>query len=252
VSAALGLHDVVKTFGGVRALDGVSIDIAPGEIHAVIGPNGAGKSTLFGVLAGEHRPDRGTVTLGERDVTSVSAHARVRLGLARAFQVARIFPTFTVRQNIDAALIAADGTSAKFWRGRSARRLAQETDAQLERMRLGAVAGQVARELSQGDRKRLEIAMALTLRPSVLLLDEPTAGMSPQETDATVDLVRRIHEEEQLTVLLTEHDMKVVFDLAQTLTVLHYGAVLCSGEPSDIRGRADVVEVYLGQGGSDA
>ncbi|HEX5493697.1 MAG TPA: ABC transporter ATP-binding protein [Mycobacteriales bacterium] len=242
---ALRAHRVVKRFGGHLALDDVSLDLAAGQVHAVIGPNGAGKSTLFGVIAGEHRPERGRVWLAGRDVTRASPRARVRLGLARAFQVARVFGEMTVRDNITSAVLASAGGTLAFWRGVPDRH-AGRVDEALERVRLADQQAKLARELSQGDRKRLEIGMALALDPSVLLLDEPTAGMSPTETEATVELIRQLWRATGMAILLTEHDMKVVFDLAQQLTVLHYGRVLCTGEPEQVRRRDDVIEVYLG------
>ncbi|HSF26753.1 MAG TPA: ABC transporter ATP-binding protein [Actinomycetes bacterium] len=245
--AALELAGVTKSFGGNLVLDDVTLTIAPGQVHAVIGPNGAGKSTLFGVIAGEHVPERGRVALDGRDITRVPAHRRVGLGVARAFQVAHVFPELTVRENVTSAVIAASGASGTFWRRRPLRVAQPIVDAALDQMRLQDLSERLARELSQGDRKRLEIAMALELRPGLLMLDEPTAGMSPEETAATVALVRELWERTGLTVLLTEHDMQVVFDLAQQLTVLNLGAVLATGEPSEVRAREDVMDVYLGR-----
>lgn len=244
---AIEVSRVVKRFAGNLALDDVELVVPAGQIHAVIGPNGAGKSTLFGVIAGEHRPDRGTVRVAGRDVTSMSGHRRVKAGVARVFQVARVFPEMSVWENVTAAVLAASGSSLVFWRNRAFRAADAEVTEALTRVGMTKLRDRQARELSQGDRKRLEIAMAVVLRPSVLLLDEPTAGMSPEETAATVVLVRELWRGTGLTVLLTEHDMQVVFDLAQQLTVLDRGHVLCTGEPADIRGRQDVRDIYLGQ-----
>ncbi|HUY50291.1 MAG TPA: ABC transporter ATP-binding protein [Streptosporangiaceae bacterium] len=246
-ATAVEVRGVVKRFAGNLALDDVSLTVPAGQLHAIIGPNGAGKSTLFGVIAGEHRPDRGTVWVAGRDVTRMAAHRRVRAGVARAFQVARIFPEMTVRQNVAAAVIAANGSSRVFWRGKPLWTASGAADEALERLSLAAAGDRPARSLSQGDRKRLEIAMALVLRPKLLLLDEPTAGMSPEETASTVELIRGIWSLGGLTVMLTEHDMQVVFDLAQQLTVLDRGHVLCSGDPAAIRARDDVKEIYLGR-----
>ena len=243
--AFLRVDGVVKRFGGHLALDDVSLTLDRGQVHAVIGPNGAGKSTLFGVISGEYHPERGRVLLAGRDMTRASPRARVRMGLARAFQVARVFGDLTVRDNITSAVLASAGATLAFWRG-VPRRYAPRVDQALERVRLADQQSKPARELSQGDRKRLEIGMALALDPALLLLDEPTAGMSPTETEATVELIRELWAATGLTILLTEHDMKVVFDLAQQLTVLHYGRLLCTGDPQEVRQRDDVVEVYLG------
>jgi branched-chain amino acid transport system ATP-binding protein len=243
---AVEVRNVVKRFAGNTALDDVELSVPAGQVHAVIGPNGAGKSTLFGVIAGEHRPDRGTVHVAGRDVTSMSAHRRVKAGVARAFQVARVFAEMTVEENVTVAVVAAHDTSRVFWSGRGLRRARRPVAEALDEMRLGDLRSRQARALSQGDRKRLEIAMALVLEPKLLLLDEPTAGMSPEETAATVELVHELWARTGLTVLLTEHDMQVVFGLAQQLTVLNRGSVLCTGAPGAVRERDDVREIYLG------
>ena len=243
---AVEVRNVVKRFAGNTALDDVELAVPTGQVHAVIGPNGAGKSTLFGVIAGEHRPDRGSVHVAGRDVTSMSAHRRVKAGVARAFQVARVFSEMTVEENVTAAVVAAHDTSRVFWSGRGLRRARQPVADALEQMGLADLRERQARALSQGDRKRLEIAMALVLEPKLLLLDEPTAGMSPEETAATLELVRELWTRTGLTVLLTEHDMQVVFGLAQQLTVLNRGHVLCTGDPGVVRERDDVKEIYLG------
>jgi branched-chain amino acid transport system ATP-binding protein len=244
----LELSGITKRFGGNLVLDDVTVTIEAGRLHAVIGPNGAGKSTLFGVIAGDHRPERGSVRLGGRDVTRTAGHRRVGIGVARAFQVAHVFPEMTVRDNATAAVLAASGAARVFWRGGPLSKARSTGIDVLEQLRLVDLADRRARELSQGDRKRLEIAMALQLDPSVLLLDEPTAGMSPEETRSTVELVRELWERTGLTVLLTEHDMTVVFGLAQQLTVLNLGQVLVTGDPADVRDREDVMDVYLGRG----
>lgn len=243
-----GLHlvKVSKRFGGHLVLDDVDLDVATGSIHAVIGPNGAGKSTLFGVVAGEHTPERGTVSLNGRDITRVHASRRVGLGVARAFQVAHVFPSLTVRENVTAAMLASRGAAHTFWSARPIRQARRDATAALEQMNLDHLAELPARDLSQGDRKRLEIAMTLELGPSLLLLDEPTAGMSPEETQATVSLIKELWSRTGLTVLLTEHDMSVVFGLAQRLTVLTAGRVLVTGHPNEVRLRDDVREIYLG------
>jgi ABC-type branched-subunit amino acid transport system ATPase component len=250
MSAGVTLSDIVMRYGGNTALDGVSLEVKPGEIHAVIGPNGAGKSTLFGVVAGEHRPTRGRVVVDGVDITHWRPHRRVRLGVARAFQVARIFPDLTVRQNAETAVLCAQRRTHVFWRPAANRKLRQDAMDGLELVGMAHLAARRGSELAQGDRKRLEIAMALSLDARLLLLDEPTAGMSPEETEATVDLVARVQAERDLTVLLTEHDMKVVFRLASVLTVLHRGQILCSGSPEEVRKMPEVVDIYLGRGHS--
>lgn len=244
----LELTGVTLRFGGHLVLDDIDLLVEAGSIHAVIGPNGAGKSTLFGVIAGEHSPQRGTVRMGERDLNRAAGYRRVGMGVARAFQVAHVFPDFTVRENVAAAIVAARRGGLNFFSGAPMRRARDAAERALEDLGMRSLAGRKARELSQGDRKRLEIAMSLELEPTVLLLDEPTAGMSPEETAGTVTLIQELWQRTGLTVLLTEHDMTVVFGLAQQLTVLNAGRILATGDPADVRLREDVREVYLGRG----
>ncbi|GIW09555.1 MAG: ABC transporter ATP-binding protein [Dehalococcoidia bacterium] len=198
------------------------------------------------MISGEHRPEEGSVEFDGQNITGWPPWKCVRKGMARAFQVARVFPRLTVYENVLAAVMAHDGTSWQFWRPRSRVPGRLHTLDLLKETGLAPLAHTPAAVLSQGDRKRLEIAIALALEPRLLLLDEPTAGMSPEETHATVELVRQLWRERGLTVLLTEHDMSVVFALAEEITVLHRGQVLCSGAPAEVRGRSDVREVYLG------
>jgi branched-chain amino acid transport system ATP-binding protein len=247
VSDVLELEGVHKWYGANLALEDVTLQIPEGELHAIIGPNGAGKSTLFGVIAGEHLTEKGRVVFGGRDVTRMSPPRRVAAGMARAFQVARVFPALTVAQNLEVAVLAASHKGFVFWRSTRSCLDDGQLQAALDRVRLTRLAGRRARQLSQGDRKRLEIAMALALGARLLLLDEPTAGMSPEETDETVELVRSLWRDGGLTVLLTEHDMKVVFGLAQRITVLQQGRVLCTGDPREVARRPDVIEAYLGK-----
>lgn len=239
---------VTKLYGTFRALDGVSLTADEGEIHAVIGPNGAGKTTLFAVISGELRQTAGRVRFDSQDVTRLPAWQRTRRGMVRSFQIVRIFPTFTVRENVHAAVLAGSGRTWVFYLDERRAGGDAETERLLEESRLGPLAGQRASELSQGDRKRLEMAMALALDPRLLLLDEPTAGMSPAETFETVALIRELWRRHGCAILLTEHDMSVIFELATRITVLHQGRVLVSGEPDAIANDPRVLEVYLGRG----
>jgi branched-chain amino acid transport system ATP-binding protein len=248
-AGGLELVGVVKRFGGHTVLDDVTLSVAAGTIHAVIGPNGAGKSTLFGVIAGETPVERGRILLDGRTITRFSASHRVRIGVARAFQVAHIFPGLTVLDNVVSAALASSRHAHRVWPSRAMGKAREQAHAALEETGLAGLARARAQGLSQGDRKRLEIAVTLQLDPKVLLLDEPTAGMSPEETAATVELVRDLWRRSGLTVLLTEHDMNVVFGLAQQLTVLAAGQVLVTGDPAEVRERSDVRDVYLGHGG---
>jgi branched-chain amino acid transport system ATP-binding protein len=242
----LEVRGLTKQYGDFVALRDVDLTVEADRIQALIGPNGAGKTTLFGVVSGELRPTRGTVRFDGRDVTRLSAWRRTRAGMVRSFQVVRIFPTFSVAENVAAAVAANEGRSWVFFRPEGPVHADPRVTSLLEDAGLAELALDNAAALSQGDRKRLEIAMALALDPRLLLLDEPTAGMSPVETFATVRLIRRLWEERGCAVLLTEHDMSVVFDLAHVITVLHRGEILRSGDPESISRDPEVLEVYLG------
>jgi branched-chain amino acid transport system ATP-binding protein len=243
----LDVQHVSKRWPGTIALNDVSLQVPPQQIRAIIGPNGAGKSTLFAVISGLIPPDTGRIYIAGRNTTRLPPYAIVRLGVARAFQVARLFPQLTARENVLAAVLAQTGSGRVFWRPlRSLRAQRATAEGLLAETGLKALADRPAAVLSQGDKKRLEIAMALALQPQLLLLDEPTAGMSPEETRATVVLIQQLWRERNLTVVLSEHDMSVVFALAQEITVLHRGSVLVSGAPEMVRNNERVQEVYLG------
>lgn len=244
---SLELAGVSKRYGGNYAIEDVSFTVPSGSMYAVIGPNGAGKSTLFGTIAGEHRADSGSVILAGRDVTKDSVHKRAKAGISRAFQVARLFTSMTVEQNIRTAAFAASGMSHIFWRGAQGLESREMIATLLEQVNLDHVADRQASTLSQGDRKKLEIAMGLASRPKLLLLDEPTVGMTPEETQDVMALVSRVHEESGCSVLITEHNMRVVFGLAQRIIVLAGGRVLCEGTPEEIRENDEVRSVYLGE-----
>ena len=242
----LDLQGVTKTYGGNTAVDEVSFSVPRGSIHAVIGPNGAGKSTLFGLIAGQHRADAGRILLRGRDITKLGARARARQGISRAFQVAHVFTSRTVEENLRIALLCSARRNHVFWA--SARRQVPggAVDDLLARFRLQGLAGRTAGELAQGDRKKLEIAMGLASEPTLLLLDEPTAGMTPDETAAMIELIKQVQASSGCSVLITEHDMKVVFGLAQRIVVLASGRVLTQGSPAEIRASDEVKAVYLG------
>lgn len=238
---------VTKSFSGFVALNQATLAVPRGTITALIGPNGAGKSTLFAIMAGSVRPTRGRVLFDGIDVTRVPAWKRARMGMSRAFQVARFFRTFTVAENIRGAVLAQRGESWEFYRSESSKQVTSDVDASLEVAGLAHLRDVRAAHLSQGDRKRLELTMATAMRPKLLLLDEPTAGMSPAETTATIDLIRWLWREQQCTVLLTEHDMAVVFDLAERITVLNLGEVIAEGTPDEISRDQRVIDAYLGE-----
>ena len=244
---ALEARGITKRFGEFLALEAVDLDVSEGEIHALIGPNGAGKTTFFGVVSGELRATAGAVRFAGRELGTMPAWRRTRLGMARAFQIARVFPTFTVEENVRAAVIAGRRRSWIIHLPESRAGGDAETNELLRETELDRLAAHRAGDLSHGDRKRLEITMALALRPTLLLLDEPTAGMSAFDSAATVRLVRSVWERRGCSVLLTEHDMPVVFELAHRITVLDHGRVLRSGVPDEIAHDDAVREVYLGK-----
>jgi branched-chain amino acid transport system ATP-binding protein len=242
----LAVHGLRKRFGGLVATDGVDLDVAEGETVAIIGPNGAGKTTLLGQLSGELRPDAGTVRFGGADVTALSASARSHRGLARSFQITSIFRDVSALDNVALAVQAHAGHSFRFWRAaRADPALREPAVAILEQVGLGARADVVAGTLAHGEQRQLEIAMALATRPRLLLLDEPVAGMGPEESQRMVTLLRALRGRH--TIVLVEHDMDVVFALADRISVLVYGRVLATGTPEAIRLDAEVRRAYLGE-----
>ena len=237
-----------KSFAGFIATRDLSFVLAAGETHAVIGPNGAGKTTFFNLITGHLRPDRGVVSFEGRDLVGLPPQKIVRLGIARSFQRINIYPRLTVFENVQVALIAHEGQQWNLLRyGRSLHR--EATAELLELVGLAADAAESAGELSYGRQKQLELAIALASQPRLLLLDEPTAGMSPQETAETIASVRDIVKARGLTLLFTEHDMSVVFGIAGRISVLHHGEIIASGDPETVRNDAEVRRVYLGDHG---
>jgi branched-chain amino acid transport system ATP-binding protein len=246
--ALLRVRGLTRSFGAVRASDGIDLDIAPGSLHAVIGPNGAGKSTLIGQLAGEIRPDAGSVHFAGRDITRLPVHRRARLGLARSFQITSIFPGFSVRENVALAVQAHAGHSFRFWRRADDEADLNETaEATLAELGLGARTDALAGELAHGERRQLELAMALAPSPRMLLLDEPMAGMSADEAARLSELLAGLRD--RVTILLVEHDMDVVFALSDQITVLIFGRRVITGTPAEIRASDEVQAAYLGETG---
>ena len=242
----LEIAGLTKSFSGFVAVSDVSLTVETRQIAAEIGPNGAGKSTLFNLVTGHLRPDSGRVLLDGRDITGVQPHETCRMGLGRSFQRTNIFPKLTVYQNVQAAFLSHRGRGSNLW-SRVDDLYREETEALLASLGLRERAGEVSGFLSHGGQKQLELGIALASEPSLLLLDEPTAGMSVTETRETIRLVERIARERGLTLLFTEHDMEVVFSIAQKITVLHQGRVIADGAPADVRADAEVRRVYLGE-----
>lgn len=241
------IEQVTVQYGANIALNNVSIDVEPGSIHAIIGPNGAGKSTLFGAISGEHRVRSGRITVdGGADLTRLSVQARVReAGIVRSFQVARIFSGLTVRENFLVTLLSAQRRPMRFWRSASHYVKQSVVADAADRVRLSDSLEVRADQLAQGDRKRLEIGMALALGARVLLLDEPTAGMSSEETRETAETLASLWSQETLTILLTEHDLDLVFGLARRVTVLNRGQIFCTDAPEAVRANDEVRAMYM-------
>jgi branched-chain amino acid transport system ATP-binding protein len=235
-----------KSFGSLLVTDDVSLSVAAGAREAVIGPNGAGKTTLFNLLSGELRPDAGTIRLDSREITRLSPDRRVMAGLARSFQRNNLFMDMTVAESLATAVALRSGQSRVFWRSFArATALHERAAALAESVGLADRLGTLVRHLSYGSQRQLEIALALAAEPRLLLLDEPTAGMSPEETKAMQRLIAGLPRD--LTLLLIEHDMDVVFDMAERITVLDYGKVLVQGPPAEIRRSPIVRQIYLGE-----
>ena len=244
--ALLIVEGLTKRFGGVVASDNVRLDVARGELHAIIGPNGAGKTTLIGQLAGEIAPNTGSVQFDGRDITALPVPDRSLLGLARSFQITSLFPHFTALENVALAVQAHAGHSFRFWRpAREESVLREPAGAALERVGLSHRADTLCASMSHGEHRQLELAMALATGPRMLLLDEPMAGLGPDESARMVKTLRQLKGE--LTILLIEHDMEAVFALADRITVLVYGRTIASGTPTEIRANAEVRRAYLGE-----
>jgi branched-chain amino acid transport system ATP-binding protein len=242
----LEVRDVAKAFGGFQAVGGVTFSVAAGSISAIIGPNGAGKTTLFNLITGHLRPDTGRVVFKGRDVTGIAPHDLCRLGMGRSFQRTNIFPRLTVFENVQAAYVSHRGRGWSLFRS-VAPLYQDETEAILRAVGLIDRAREESGFLSHGGQKQLELGIALALEPEILLLDEPTAGMSASETRESIALIERLAHERQLTLLFTEHDMEVVFSISQRITVLHQGRVIADGPPADVRRDPEVRRVYLGE-----
>jgi branched-chain amino acid transport system ATP-binding protein len=244
----LEVRNVSRRFGTLAAVDGVSMALEAGQLRAVIGPNGAGKTTFFNMVSGFFPPTSGTIFFDGHDITRVSVARRVELGIARTFQITEVFPELTVRENLQIAVEIAAGLRLRPWLGRSAgERLRARTVELMELGGLTVLADRMVGELAHGDQRAAEIMMALALEPRLLLLDEPTAGMGDRETFHITQLVRRLHRDNKLTIILIEHDMRVVFHLADRITVLAQGKVLAEGTSDDIAANEEVQAAYLGK-----
>jgi branched-chain amino acid transport system ATP-binding protein len=245
--ALLELDDLTKRYGGIVAVDHVTMRIEAGEVRAVIGPNGAGKTSLFHLITGVVKATEGVVRFGDHDVSGLPAHVRCRQGMSRTFQLTSLFPEMSARDN---TRLAAQARDRKRWMPFGGAGVfhsaAQRGDAALERLGLTHVADRHAGLLSHGDQRLLEVAMALAQQPRLLLLDEPTQGLSVEETAQAVEVLAGLFASGGLTVLLVEHDMEVVFRLAHKITVLHRGSVIADGDPDTVKADEGVQNAYLG------
>lgn len=244
----LSVQCATQRFGSLVAVNAVSLSVETGELRAVIGPNGAGKTTFFNLISGFFPPTEGKIFFDGQDVTSLAPAKRVAMGMARTFQITEIFPELSVRENLRIPVEVAAGYRLWPWIGRRTNQaVGARVDELLELAGLGPNAERMAGELPHGDQRATEIMMALALKPRLLLLDEPTAGMGDQETHDITQLVHRLHREKKLTIILIEHDMRVVFHLADRIVVLAEGAVLADGTPEEIAKNEKVQAAYLGK-----
>ena len=244
MSALLETVSLTKSFGGLFAVDEVNFSLQKGDLQSIIGPNGAGKSTFFRLISGEHKPSAGEILFDGKDITGLSQTAISHLGIAVAYQITNIFPMLSVFENVRVAAQSRE-TTFNFWsRALSMRDVVDQTLEILEDIGLAEFKDEIAGNLSHGDQKRLEIGIALATKPKLLLLDEPTAGLAPTETRETIELIKKIAR--NLTIILVEHKMKVIMEVSDKITVLHYGRLLAQGSPDEIRANEDVRKVYLG------
>ena len=248
MSLKLEIRGATKAFGSLIAVDTMSMKVENGELRAVIGPNGAGKTTFFNLITGFFPPTTGEILLDGQNINRIAAAGRVKLGMGRTFQITEIFPELTVRENVRIAVETGLGFSLRGWLNRADhKRVDESCDEVMELARLTEKAGRLVGELSHGDQRAAEISMALALKPSLLLLDEPTAGMGDEETYQVTGLIRRLHRDSKYTIVLIEHDMRVVFHLADRISVLAEGKLLAEGTPAEIAANEVVQNAYLGK-----
>ncbi len=241
----LKTESIIKDFGRLRAVNGVSLEIVKGDIHAIIGPNGAGKSTYFNLITGYHRASSGKVIFKDKEITALPAHQRCNFGITRSFQITSIYPKLTVYESVLMALLSHRKVTLTFYS--PAQKFFKEAVWHiLEDIGLADQANSLGDSISHGDKKRLELAITVGTEPELLLLDEPTCGMSPEETEMTMSLINKLSAERGITILFTEHDMAVVFGIAKRISVLHQGTLIADGTPQEVRASEEVQKVYLG------
>jgi branched-chain amino acid transport system ATP-binding protein len=241
----LQTQKITKEFGKLRAVNEVSLEISKGDIHAIIGPNGAGKSTYFNLVTGYHRATSGKVLFKEKEITYLPAYSRCNLGITRSFQITSIYPKLTVYESVLMGLLSHRRVTLNFFSSAKAH-FKEEVWRILEDIGLADQANRLGDSISHGDKKRLELAVTVGTEPDLLLLDEPTCGMSPEETEITMGLINKLSKERGITILFTEHDMSVVFGIAKRISVLHQGTLIADGSPQEVRNSEEVQKVYLG------
>jgi branched-chain amino acid transport system ATP-binding protein len=242
----LEVKSIKKSFGGLKAVAGVDLKVEQGRIHSIIGPNGAGKSTLFNLISGYYPCETGHIWFKGQEITGLAPQEIIKRGIGRSFQVTNIFPGLSVFENIQATILYTQGKGLKFF-STASKFFRTETEEILSRVGLMERAWETAGGLAAGDRKRLELGIVLATEPDLLLLDEPTCGMSPKETSDTIDLIQEVAQKQSLTVLFTEHKMDMVFCISSHITVLNFGAVIAAGSPEEIRADQNVQNIYFGE-----
>ena len=244
----LKIDKVSKSFGGIIATDNVSMELQPNSINALIGPNGAGKTTLFNLITGKIDIDEGKIFIKNNNITNLKESEITHLGIARAFQITNIFSTLSVQDSIKVALLAKQHGLNNMWNRFKAHSINKEAESIAKLSGLTKSYNTISSALSHGDQKLLDIALALALKPKVLLLDEPTAGMGPEERWKMIDRIQKLWKKTKMTVLFIEHDMDIVFDIAQNIYVLQQGAIIAEGTPKEIKSNKKVIKAYLGGG----
>jgi len=245
--AILKIKGLKKSFGGLMAVAGVDLEVQDGRIQCVIGPNGAGKTTLFNLISGFYSCDEGEILFKGQNITGLPPQKIVRMGMGRSFQVTNIFPKLTVFENIQSTILYSKGKGLNLFSNLKGLEK-EKTEDILSMVGLDQKAGEMAGVLPAGDRKRLEFGIVLATKPDLMLLDEPTCGMSRVETTDTIDLIQQIAEKQSLTVLFTEHKMDVVFSISSFITVMNFGAIIAAGETDEIRANEKVQKIYFGEG----
>ena len=244
----LKINNLKKSFGGIVATDNVNLELKKQTINAIIGPNGAGKTTLFNLITGKLKTDAGSVFIEDREITNLDETETTHIGIARAFQITNIFPNLTVYESIKLALLSKKNGLNNMWTRFKDHNINSDADDIMKLAGLIKSKNLVSSELSHGDQKLLDIALALCLKPKLLLLDEPTAGMGPEERWKMIDRIKELWKKTKITILFIEHDMDIVFGIAQKIFVLQQGAILAAGKPKDIKKNQKVIEAYLGGG----